>query len=52
MYFAGKSTNHAEMAILKDISNFIANSHCFEECYLLAEILSYLKKVASVIEKC
>ena len=44
--------NLAETLILKDIFIFLANGHCFEKCYFLVEILSFLKEVSSVFEMC
>ena len=38
--------------ILKDIFIFLANGHCFQKFYFLVEILSFLKEVFSVFEKC
>ena len=43
-----KTENHAETPILKDIFIFVATGHCFEKCYFLVEISSFLKEVFSV----
>ena len=50
--FTGKSKNHAETPILKDIFIFLANGHSFQKCSFLVEILGFLKEVFSVFEKC
>ena len=50
--FTGKTENLAEMPVLKGIFIFVANGHCFEKFQLLVEIISSLKKAASVLEKC
>ena len=50
--FTGKSESLAETPILKDIFIFLANGHSFQKCSFLVEILSFLKKVFSVFEKC
>ena len=50
--FTGKSENLAETQILKDIFIFLANGHSFQKCSFLVEILSFLKEVFSVFEKC
>ena len=50
--FTGKSEYLAETPILKDIFIFLANGHSFQKCSFLAEILSFLKEVFSVFEKC
>ena len=50
--FTGKSENRAETPILKDIFIFLANGHSFQKCSFLVEILSFLKEVFSVFEKC
>ena len=50
--FTGKSENLAETPILKDIFIFLANGHSFQKCSFLVEILSFLKEVFSVFEKC
>ena len=52
MCFTGKSGNRAETPILKDIFIFPANGHSFQKCSFLVEILSFLKEVFSVFEKC
>ena len=52
MCFTGKSENLAETPILKDIFIFLANGHSFQKCSFLVEILSFLKEVFSVLEKC
>ena len=52
MCFTGKSENLAETPILKDIFIFLANGHSFQKCSFLVEILSFLKEVFSVFEKC
>ena len=52
MCFTGKSENVAETPILKDIFIFLANGHSFQKCSFLVEILSFLKEVFSVFEKC
>ena len=50
--FTGKSENLAETPILKDIFIFLANGHSFQKCSFLVVILSFLKEVFSVFEKC
>ena len=50
--FTGKSENLAETPILKDIFIFLANGHSFQKCSFLGDILSFLKEVFSVFEKC
>ena len=50
--FTGKSENLAETPILKDIFIFLANGHSFQKCSFLVELLSFLKEVFSVFEKC
>ena len=40
------------MPILKDILIFVANGHHFHKCSFLVEILTFLKEVFSVFEKC
>ena len=50
--FTGKSENLVETAILKDFFIFVANGHHFQKCSYLKEILSFLKEVSSVFEKC
>ena len=50
--FTGKSENLAKTPILKDIFIFLANGHSFQKCSFLVEILSFLKEVFSVFEKC
>ena len=50
--FTGKSENLAETPILKDIFIFLANGHSFQKCSFLVELLSFLKEVFSVLEKC
>ena len=50
--FTGKSENLAETPKLKDIFIFLANGHSFQKCSFLVEILSFLKEVFSVFEKC
>ena len=50
--FTDKSENLAETAILKDFFIFVANGHHFQKCKFLMEILSFLKEVSSVFEKC
>ena len=50
--FTGISGNLAETPILKDIFIFLANGHSFQKCSFLVEILSFLKEVFSVFEKC
>ena len=52
VWFTGKSENLAETPILKDIFIFLANGHSFQKCSFLVEILSFLKEVFSVFEKC
>ena len=52
MCFTGKSENLAETPILKDIFIFLADGHSFQKCSFLVEILSFLKEVFSVFEKC
>ena len=52
MCFNGISENRAETPILKDIFIFLANGHSFQKCSFLVEILSFLKEVFSVFEKC
>ena len=50
--FTGISGNLEETPILKDIFFFLANGHSFQKCSFLVEILSFLKEVFSVFEKC
>ena len=50
--FTGKSENLAETPILKDFFIFVANGHHFQKCKFLIEILSFLKEVSFVFEKC
>ena len=50
--FTGISGNLEETPILKDIFIFLANGHSFQKCSFLVEILSFLKEVFSVFEKC
>ena len=50
--FTGISGNLAETPILKDIFIFLANGHSFQKCSFLVEILSFLREVFSVFEKC
>ena len=50
--FTGISGNLAETPILKDIFIFLANGYSFQKCSFLVEILSFLKEVFSVFEKC
>ena len=50
--FTGKNENLAETPILKDIFIFLANGHSFKKCSFLVEILSFLKEVFPVFEKC
>ena len=50
--FPGISGNLAETPILKDIFIFLANGHSFQKCSFLVEILSFLREVFSVFEKC
>ena len=50
--FTGKSENLAETPILKDIFIFLATGHSFQKCSFLVELLSFLKEVFSVLEKC
>ena len=50
--FTGISGYLAETPILKDIFTFLANGHSFQKCSFLVEILSLLKQVFSVFEKC
>ena len=52
LYFTGISGNFEETSILKDIFIFLANDHSFQKCSFLVEILSFLKEVFSVFEKC
>ena len=52
MCFTGKSENLAETPILKIFFIFVANSHSFQIFQFLMEILSILKGVFSVFEKC
>ena len=47
-----KAKIFAETPILKDIFIFLANGHSFQKCSFLVEILSFLKEVFSVFEKC
>ena len=49
--FTGISENLAETPMLKDIFIFLANGHSFQKWFLV-EILSFLKEVFSVFEKC
>ena len=44
--------NLAETPILKDIFLFLANGHCFQKCSILVDIVSFLREVFSVFEKC
>ena len=50
--FTGKSEILAETPILKDIFIFLATGHSFQKCSFLVELLSFLKEVFSVLEKC
>ena len=52
MSFTGKIENLAETPILKNFFIFVANGHSFQKCSFLMEILSFLKEVSSVFEKC
>ena len=52
MCFIGKCENNAETPILKDFFIFVANGHHFQKSWFLMEILSFLKEVSSVFEKC
>ena len=50
--FTGKSKNLVETPIRKNIFIFLGNGHCFQKCSFLVKILSFLKEVFSVFEKC
>ena len=50
--FTGKSKNLVETPIMKNIFIFLGNGHCFQKCSFLVKILSFLKEVFSVFEKC
>ena len=52
MCFTGISENLAETPILKDIFIFLANGHCFQKLQFLVDIVSFLREVFSVFEKC
>ena len=52
MSFTGKSENLAETAILKDFFHFCSKWSPFSKMLILKEILSFLKEVSSVFEKC
>ena len=44
--------NLAETPILKDIFIFLANGHSFQKLQFLVDIVSFLREVFSVFEKC
>ena len=50
--FTGKSKNLLETPIMKNIFIFLANGHCVQKCSFLVKILSFLKEVFYVFEKC
>ena len=50
--FTGISENLAETPILKDIFIFLANGHSFQKLQFLVDIVSFLREVFSVFEKC
>ena len=50
--FTGISGNLAETPILKDIFMILANGHSFQKCSFLVDIVSFLREVFSVFEKC
>ena len=50
--FTGINGNFEETPILKDIFIFLANGHSFQKCSFLVDIVSFLKEVFSVFEKC
>ena len=50
--FTGKSENLVETAILKDFFIFCSKWSPFSKMFFLKEILSFLKEVSSVFEKC
>ena len=50
--FTDITENLAETPILKDFFILLANGHSFQKCSFLVEILSFLKEVFSVSEKC
>ena len=52
MRFTGISENLAETPILKDIFIFLANGHCFQKLQFLVDIVSFLRELLSVFEKC
>ena len=52
MSFTGKIENLAETPIFKDFFIFAANGHHFQKYQFLTDILSFLKEVSSVFEKC
>ena len=52
MCFTGISENLAETPILKDIFIFLANGHSFQKLQFLVDIVSFLREVFSVFEKC
>ena len=50
--FTGKSKNLLETPIMKNIFIFLGNGHCVQKCSFLVKILSFLKEVFYVFEKC
>ena len=52
MCFTGKSKNLLETPIMKNIFIFLGNGHCVQKCSFLVKILSFLKEVFYVFEKC
>ena len=50
--FTGISENLVETPILKDIFIFLANGHSFQKLQFLVDIVSFLREVFSVFEKC
>ena len=50
--FTGKSKNLVETPIMKNIFIFLGNGHCVQKCSFLVKILSFLKEVFYVFEKC
>ena len=52
VWFTGKSKNLLETPIMKNIFIFLGNGHCVQKCSFLVKILSFLKEVFYVFEKC
>ena len=50
--FTGGSKNLLETPIMKNIFIFLGNGHCVQKCSFLVKILSFLKEVFYVFEKC